>query len=332
MTGQINGRRHHMEPGTAPLPYVKGGKRSLIFGSVSIFHAGLILIPFLLYSLSNFINPPVSVTKVSLVDSPPNDNERPSKYPDAARPDPIGIPNYGDPGPITDIPDVPDPIVEPEPEPAVKPEPKVETAPPEPEVKPVVKTPKTEVRVPKELVKSKESKVKPKPKWKSPDEIRKSTKIIRKGPIRTSGRRSSDTRKQDIRNILKNWAATGGTGSGSPNSSRYGMRGGRGLAGGGGGPVGVLDKDLIDYYNKVAAYLKRNWNQPNKAALNNSMPKVELRLRIDNAGKVLSATIIRRSGNRAMDASVEELVQDLKVLPNPPKAMEFVVTMEIDPW
>ena len=42
--------------------------------------------------------------------------------------------------------------------------------------------------------------------------------------------------------------------------------------------------------------------------------------------------IIRRSGNRAMDASVEELVQDLKVLPNPPKAMEFVVTMEIDPW
>ena len=43
MTGQIDGRRHHMEPGTAPLPYVKGGKRSLIFGSVSIFHAGLIL-------------------------------------------------------------------------------------------------------------------------------------------------------------------------------------------------------------------------------------------------------------------------------------------------
>ena len=179
MTGQIDGRRHHMEPGTAPLPYVKGGKRSLIFGSVSIFHAGLILIPFLLHSLSNFINPPVSVTKVSLVDSPPNDNERPSKYPDAARPDPIGIPDYDDPGPITDIPDVPDPIVEPEPEPAVKPEPKVETAPPEPEVKPVVKTPKTEVRVPKELVKQKESKVKQKPKWKTADEIRKSTKIIR---------------------------------------------------------------------------------------------------------------------------------------------------------
>lgn len=330
MTGQIDGRRHHMEPGTAPLPYVKGGKRSLIFGSVSIFHAGLILIPFLLYSLSNFINPPVSVTKVSLVDSPPNDNERPSKYPDAARPDPIGIPNYGDPGPITDIPDVPDPIVEPEPEPAVKPEPKVETAPPEPEVKPVVKTPKTEVRVPKELVKPKESKVKPKPKWKSPDEIRKSTKIIRKGPIRTSGRRSSDTRKQDIRNILKNWAATGGTGSGSPNSSRYGMRGGRGLAGGGGGPVGVLDKDLIDYYGKVRDSLKRRWNQPRIAPGN--MLQVELLLHVDVSGKVISAAITRRSGNRAMDASVEELVQDLKVLPNPPKAMEFVVTMEIDPW
>lgn len=330
MTGQIDGRRHHMEPGTAPLPYVKGGKRSLIFGSVSIFHAGLILIPFLLYSLSNFINPPVSVTKVSLVDSPPNDNERPSKYPDAARPDPIGIPNYGDPGPITDIPDVPDPIVEPEPEPAVKPEPKVETAPPEPEVKPVVKTPKTEVRVPKELVKPKESKVKPKPKWKSPDEIRKSTKIIRKGPIRTSGRRSSDTRKQDIRNILKNWAATGGTGSGSPNSSRYGMRGGRGLAGGGGGPVGVLDKDLIDYYGKVRDSLKRRWNQPRIAPGN--MLQVELLLHVDVSGKVISAAITRRSGNHAMDASVEELIRDLKVLPNPPKTMKITVTMEIDPW
>ncbi len=331
MTGRIDGRRRGVEPGAAPLPYVKGGKRSLIFGSVSIFHAGLILIPFLLYSLSNFINPPVSVTKVSLVDSPPNDNEKPSKYPDAARPDPVGIPDYGDPGPITDIPDVPDPVVEPEPEPVVKPEPKVEPVPePKQEVKPVAKTPKTEVKVPKELVKPKESKAKPK--WKSPDEIRKSTKIIRRGSIKNSGRKSSDTRKQDISNILKNWAATGGGGSGSPNSSRYGMRGGRGLAGGGGGPVGVLDKDLIDYYDKVAAYLKRNWNQPNKAALNNTMPKAEVRLRIDNAGKVLSATIIRRSGNRAMDASVEELVQGLKVLPNPPKAMEFVVTMEIDPW
>ena len=62
------------------------------------------------------------------------------------------------------------------------------------------------------------------------------------------------------------------------------------------------------------------------------MPQVELLLHVDVSGKVHSATITRRSGNRAMDASVEELVQDLKVLPNPPKAMEFVVTMEIDPW
>lgn len=89
-----------MEPGTAPPALCQRWKTFPDFRSVSIFHAGLILIPFLLYSLSNFINPPVSVTKVSLVDSPPNDNERPSKYPDAARPDPIGIPDYGDPGPL----------------------------------------------------------------------------------------------------------------------------------------------------------------------------------------------------------------------------------------
>ena len=108
------------------------------------------------------------------------------------------------------------------------------------------------------------------------------------------------------------------------------MRGGRGLAGGGGGPVGVLDKDLIAYYDKVASFLKRQWNQPNQAALGGTMPKVEIRLKIDSAGRVLSANIFRRSGNRAMDASVEELIGKLKVLPNPPKAMEFVVTMEID--
>ncbi len=339
MTGKIDGLRRKTEPGAAPLPYIKGGKRSLIFGSVSMIHAGLILIPFLLYSLSNFINPPVSVTKVSLVDSPPNDNDRPSKYPDAARPDSVGIPDYGDPGPITPIPDVTEPVIEPKPEPAVKPEPvvkpepKVEPAPPEtkPEVKPVVKTPKTEVRVPKELVKPKESKAaKPKTKWKSPDEIRKSTKVIRRGTAKTSGRKSPNAYKQDIQNILKNWAETGGTGSGRPNSSRYGMRGGKGLAGGGGGPAGVLDKDLIDYYSKVRDALKRRWNQPRIAPGN--MPQVELLLHVDVSGKVHSATITRRSGNRAMDASVEELIRDLKVLPNPPKTMKINVTMEIDPW
>ena len=322
MTGQFDGRRHCMEPGAAPLPYVGGGKRTLIFGSVSLFHIGLILVPFLLYSLSSLIDPPVSVTKVSLVDSPPNDNERPSRFPDPKRADPVGTPDYGDPGPISDIPDVPDPAPEPEPAPA-----KAEPVKTEPVPEPVKTEPKA---VPEVKVPPKPKPVKPKPKWKSAAEIRKSTKFVRRGTgKRSPARRSSDSRRQDIRNILKNWASeTGGTGS--PNASRYGMRGGRGLAGGGGGPVGVLDRDLIAYYDKVAAYLKRQWNQPNQAALGGTMPKVEIRLKIDSAGRVLSANIFRRSGNRAMDASVEELIGKLKVLPNPPKAMEFAVTMEID--
>lgn len=327
MTGQFDGRRHCMEPGAAPLPYVGGGKRTLIFGSVSLFHIGLILVPFLLYSLSNLIDPPVSVTKVSLVDSPPNDNERPSRFPDPKRADPLGTPDYGDPGPISDIPEVPDPAPEPEPAP-------VQSEPAKPKPEPVKTEPKVVKAEPKAApeakIPPKPKPVKPKPKWKTAAEIQKSTKIVRHGTgKRSAPRRSSDSRRQDIRNILKNWASeTGGTGS--PNASRYGMRGGRGLAGGGGGPVGVLDQDLIAYYDKVAAYLKRQWNQPNQAALGGTMPKVEIRLKIDSAGRVLSANIFRRSGNRAMDASVEELIGKLKALPNPPKAMEFAVTMEID--
>ncbi len=334
----FGGKRIPYEPGNAPLPYIKGKKRSLILGSVSACHIGLILVPMMLYSISNLVNPPLSVTKVSLVDSPPNDNPNPSKYPSPDRPEPQGIPEFGNPKPLTDIPDVPDLPPEPEPEPIKKEEPRKEEPKEEPKPAPEPEKPQpkeTKVSVPVEKpVAKKET---PKTKWKKADEIKVSTKkIIRKStgtaaanPSRKQGS-SNDSRRKDINQILKNWATVGGTGTDASGSSPYGMKGGKGKAGGGGGPVGILDKDLIAYYDKVAAYLKRNWNQPNKAMIGNRMPKVEIRLRVDDGGRVTSAIITSRSGVKVMDSSVEELIAAVKVLPKPPKAMEFIVTMEID--
>ena len=50
-----------------------------------------------------------------------------------------------------------------------------------------------------------------------------------------------------------------------------GKDGDPGTPGGGGGPKGIVSKEVSDYYYKVEAYLKRRWEQP--SVYGDSRPK-----------------------------------------------------------
>jgi TonB family protein len=87
------------------------------------------------------------------------------------------------------------------------------------------------------------------------------------------------------------------------------------------------------YYDQVTLFLYDLWEQPSKAELNNQKPSVTVHIAIDASGNVRSATIVKKSGFAAMDASVDALLLKIKSrpLPQPPHgADEFDALLAID--
>ena len=338
MTNHSHGKLSK-DPATASLPYVRGKTKAWIIGGVSVFHAGLIVIPLLFMTILRYFDPPLLVMNIPIVDSLPNENLVMSPHPAPGRPYSTGTPDYGEPKPLTDIPDVPslppkgEPKAEPEGGPAPE-EPKPVKEKAEPEKAPVTKKPET---VEKETSSDSSAEKSPtgtkpkKSKYKSASEIKISTKQVK---LPASSRGSGSGRGSGTGAS----SATQGSPDGDPTRreigtmirSLTGTPGGRGIPGGGGGPKGVLSRDISDYYNTVEVFLKRRWDQPHVEMLNRANPKVVVRFKVDLDGRLLSAVVISKSGINAMDASVQSLLSSLKVLPPPPMAMEFLVTLEID--
>lgn len=309
------------DPAAAPLPYVRGKTKAWIIGGVSFFHVGLIIIPLLFLTIMRYFDPPLLVMNIPIVDSLPNENTEMSPHPAPGRSRPSGMPDYGDPKPLTDIPDVPALPKKAEPEPIAEETPPVKEK-TEPEKKEVTKKPekveKIQKEPPPEPTEKSVTGTKPKKttRYKSANEIKISNKRVTLPSKNTNrGSADGDPTRREIGNMIR---------------SLTGTPGGRGVPGGGGGPKGVLSKDISDYYNAVEAFLKRRWDQPNTEMLNRTNPKVIVRFKVDSDGRLLSAVIISKSGVNAMDASVQALLTSLKVLPPPPMAMEFLVTLEID--
>lgn len=300
-------------PGERPLPYVKTGRHTLIIGLVAAFHAALIIVPIIFMAVSNWVKPPVYVMRLPTVDSLPS--EQPSPHPSPLNKKSTGTPEKGKP--LSEIPEIPDlvkpvEVPQPKPKPQVKPvEKKIETVPESKKTIPVKAKPKQ---------KPKPEVTQPKNRLLSADQIKISHKRVVK-PSRTPARqnavdaeaRARDARRADAAKALR---------------SLSGEVGGTGTPGGGGGPRGIVSKEVNEYYSKVEAFLKRRWNQP--SIFGGDRPKVLILFRVAADGRVVSARIQERSGNSAMDASVDEMLRGLTALPAPPQAMEFTVTMEID--
>ncbi|MBO4303973.1 MAG: TonB family protein [Lentisphaeria bacterium] len=324
------------DPGKRPLPYVKGGKLSLIFLGVLLFHGVAVILPFFVMKISDFLNPPLAVEKVSLVESAPNDNEIPTPFPSPKRPVNKGVPPKGeekvpDFPEFDEIPKIPDPPV---------------PAPVKEEVKKEVreevrkKEAKKPLEVPPEKVRPvKETKKPEKKKYVDPSEIKVSTTMVKttkKPPPRTrtstspQGKSDAQKRADRIRALLKNYDRDRGKEGISSSASPHGRDGGTGEAGGAGGPKGVTSRELMGYYEQVRVYLMRSWQQPNTALLNNARPEVQVLIQVDSSGRILSARITKRSGNNAMDVSVEDMLNKVKVLPKPPYEMTFTVNVNIE--
>ena len=310
-------------PGEAPLPYVKTGRLTFIAALVLAFHAALIVVPMIFLAISEMIKkPPVYVMRLPTVDSVPS--EHPSPHPSPLNKKSKGTPDKGKP--LSEIPKIPElvkPIEPPKPKPQVKPVEKKADP-----VKKVVKKKPDPVK-PKTVAESKKTvpvrQTKPKKTVLSPSDIKISHKRV-KNPSQDAARqkqmeaeraRQADERARQARNaeMAKTLRSLSGT------------QGGTGTPGGGGGPRGIVSKEVNEYYSKVEEFLKRRWDQP---SVFGDRPKVLILFKVAADGRVISVRIEERSGNAAMDASVENLLRGLKTLPAPPQAMEFTVTMEID--
>ena len=319
-------------PGEEPLPYVRTGRQTVIAGIVMACHAGLIIVPMIFLAISEMIKPPVYVMRLPTVDSVPNENPDMSPHPSPLNRKSKGTPDKGKP--LSKIPKIPDlvrpidpPKPKPQPQPKPKPQPKPVEKPPEP-VKKVVKKKPDPVK-PKTVAESKKTvpvqQPKPAPQKKLLDasDIKISTRRVKNPnqnpspqpaqPGRTAADNARNARMIDLARQLR---------------SMTGIPGGTGTPGGGGGPKGIVSKEVNDYYYKVEAYLKRRWEQP--AVYGDSRPKVIILFRVAADGRIISAVIQERSGNAAMDTSVERMLKSLQTLPAPPQAMSFTVTMEID--
>lgn len=290
----------HFDKETDPIGQ---GKRRFLFFSVMLFHFAVVVLPLLFVMIQELLNPPAIVTKVSLVDSPPNDFDEPSLDPSDKDPNPSFDPSP--PPPIEPIPDLP-PEEEPQP------------TPPEEEVKPVTK--KIEDPAPIEEPKKKDPpKKKEKPTTRKPltmDDILKNSRTVVKTNTQTRTAKpnsSANALKEALRIAQGN--TPGATGSQK--------------AGGAGGPKGIPRKEFMDYYKSLHQFLYPRWSQPNAAALGGQRPSVDVLLDIDANGRIRSAKIVEKSGIPAMDESVQNMLSELSTLPPPPRAMQITVTLRV---
>ena len=310
-------------PGEVPLPYVKTGRLTFIAGLVLAFHAALIVIPMIFLAISEMIKkPPVFVMRLPTVDRVPS--EQPSPHPSPLNKKAKGTPDKGKP--LSEIPKIPD-LVKPI-EPPQPPRPQPDPVKPKPQVKPK-KTPEVKKLVDKPVPESKKTiPVQPKPKKTvlSASDIKISHKRV-KNPSQDAARQKR-LAEERARQAAEQARQARNAEMAKTLRSLSGTQGGTGTPGGGGGPRGIVSKEVNEYYSKVEEFLKRRWDQP--SVFGGGRPKVLILFRVAADGRVISARIQERSGNAAMDSSVEKLLRDLKTLPAPPQAMEFTVTMEID--
>lgn len=296
--------------------FISPKARKIIFWTVVGGHIAFIFLPLLLFAILALIEPKaVQVIKVSLFTDLPFDHNVQSKAPDPNNPTPSeSVPPP--PGELSPLP--PEPAME-EPTPAVKDVPKPKEKPKEKEQpKPKETTPspdakKTPKDKPKEDAKPKEDS---KPKKPTAEDIKKASQVVKGStpkvqPKGKGGEFFRDLSKQLNQNNYDPNAKPGG-----------GTNGGLGVQ-------GNPNQDS-EYYGRVGAFLKSHWQQPSRALLGNGKPTVNIRMKVDERGVIVSATIEKRSGFQVMDASVERLLAEVKTLPVPPRAMEFTISMNIE--
>ena len=295
---------------------VRNKTKRIIIWSVIGAHVILLVIPAIVYALTQWLKPAKPVVhKIVLADSIPGGAPIPDGNsggtPEQSEPD---LPSPTD---ISDIPEMPQPKPQP-PKPQPKPKPPKPVQKPKPKPKPLkpVQKPKPQPKPPKPV-----QKPKPKPKSRlTEDQIRSN---IQKAPQRRPAVKTNQnpSRKPNPnpnpqKNIYSDIARdirAGNSSGGSGSSSNAGA--------------------ASSYYGTVGSYLERLWerDRPSSAALGGRHPVVVVRFRVSPSGAILYKRIERKCGIQSVDASVERLLARITALPQPPQGIsEFTVNMRVE--
>lgn len=327
--------------------YFNPKRAAAILFAVLLIHIGIIVVPIIYATLTNYFHPPVIVMKVGVAELPLGD------APDAAPVDtaPAPVATKTEPTPVDDIPDptkvAPLPDLPPSPPPEQK---KTEVAPPkkdtpktEPQktepkkdppktepkkTEPKKDPPKTEPKKTeqkKDPPKTEQKKDQPKSTYLKPEDIIKPKSAKTQAEIdaeRKAAREAEAARQKaerarndalaDLRNSLQNPGKTG-----IPNPGREGV---------------LQTKEMRAYYDQLVAYITPQWNSvsPSSVELNGKItewPSVDLTITKD--GRVSKADFVKPCGNKKVDDAVRTLLANLKVVPVPPQAGVIRVTLDI---
>jgi outer membrane biosynthesis protein TonB len=305
--------------------------RAILFG-VLLLHVGVIAVPLIYASLTDFFDPPVIVMKVGLADLPPGDSPDAGAVADAsspktAEPDPVSVDDIPDPQKVDDLPpDLPPPPPKVDP-PKQKTDAKTpdEQPPPKPKtdtkatVKPKADPPKTQTKQdsskPKTLLDTKDILIAQNTKTKAQIDAERKAREAAEAKAKAA----AEERRKALAELRNTAAGTGAQ------QGRFGTDNP--------GQQGILaTKEMREYYEQLNAFIRPKWNavSPSSIELNGSVSNwPTIALSIEKNGRLKDKTIVRKSGNKAIDAAVDALLANLTAVPVPPQAAVIHVTLDI---
>lgn len=180
-----------------------------------------------------------------------------------------------------------------------------------PAATPIPKQPEPEPEQPKEIAKAPEPKKEPEQKKEEPKKEPEPKKEQPKpAPKKDTGKKNS------IADALNEAKKQDKSKSGSVSNALAELQGMQEMGGGGGTGSGNGGGGIYDVYaGQVILAVQPNWSMPTYSRQN---LVVQVRIRLDISGTVLSAEIAEGSGRADFDASAVNAVLRTKVLPKPP--------------
>lgn len=295
-------------PGRLPAPRrTQGGNRGKIFAHVLVIHALILFGPIGFIAFENWRNPPEENAFRVKIGGRELSHDREVGMPERRPPSP-------DPGSAAPEPPAEPEVPEPTPQVAEPAAPKI--APPPRIKEPSAPKVKRQVR--------QQPKPKPKPKPQAKTKPRQKPRQ----PAKTQSRpkRQSSTRPRNVDEAQRQVYRPGSSGKigGGSNYNAAVPIGSRDVGQAYGKPDhrtpggGAKNEFDMRYGIRVGDYLKYRWTQPPRSLLGDRLPEVLIQLSIAADGRVTDARVLKPSGVKAMDESIERMLAQLDRVPTPP--------------
>lgn len=298
-------------PGRVAAPRrTPGGHRGKIFTHVLVIHLLILFGPIGYLAFENWRNPPeenafrVKIGGRELShdwEVGPPERRPPSPNPGAAAPEPAA--------PEPEVPEPAPRVAEPA-APKIAPPPRIR----EPAAPKVKRTARQQAK----------PKTKPKPKTRPKSSAKQSSRSTAKP--KSSSRSRTSTRPRNVAEAQRQVYRPGNSGKigGGSNYNAAVPIGSRDVGQAYGRPDhrtpggGAKDEFDMRYGIRVGNYLKYRWIQPPRSLLGDRLPEVLIQLSIAADGRVTDARVLKPSGVKAMDESIERMLAGLDRVPTPP--------------